>query len=387
MKRRRQQDANPTKVGEVARVASYYARPSSYSSGGVNRSRQEWMAGIAASGFEVLIVNARDGYIAELIKHNRMSFTTLPHFGSGRSTMIPCQIGRVLGGVGLVYLHEGWTPSNWIVAAWCVKNRIPYVVLPHGVYEPGVVATLRKLPWRPRIERWVLEHAAAVHLFFESEKLDIGRLAPRAKSVVARTGFDIPKRRWEVSGSAGYLAWLGRYDIEHKGIDTLLRALALTPASARPKIRMHGPDYNGGLHETIQMVDALGLSDFVAVGPELDSDQAGEFLLSADAFVHVPRWEAFGRTIAESLSLGVPTILGDGARIAPLLEEERAAVVVDSRSPESLAAVFGSRGWIGYGRRGRIWAERNLAWRASVDSLVAQLRIEPQRRSKKADDE
>ena len=59
----------------------------------------------------------------------------------------------------------------------------------------------------------VIEGAAAVHVFFESEISDIQTLAPGARFFVLPTGFDVPDARWR--GGGGYLGWIGRIDPTH----------------------------------------------------------------------------------------------------------------------------------------------------------------------------
>ena len=89
------------------------------------------------------------------------------HWGDSRATFVPRGLRAQLHDLDLLYLHEGWTLSNLAAARACRAEGLPYVVMPHGVYEPGITSTLKPpLGPRTRAERWVLERAeevAAVH--------------------------------------------------------------------------------------------------------------------------------------------------------------------------------------------------------------------------------
>src|SRR4029079_10239769 len=97
----------------------------------------------------------------------------------------PVRPGAVRG------LHGGWVPGNVIAAESASRAGIPYLVVPHGVYEPAWRRYLRQPPAvRELLERRGLSHAAAVPLFFHSEAPSIMALAPAAKIVVSPTGVD-----------------------------------------------------------------------------------------------------------------------------------------------------------------------------------------------------
>lgn len=363
--------ANPT------RIVSYYARQASAKHGGVNMSRQRWMAELAKAGFNVDIVTAKGGYSDQLAHGPRLQHVQLPHYGRGRMSYLPRSFGSLISPGDLLYLHEGWTPSN-IAAAWhCKRHGIPYIVLPHGVYEPRIVETLKSAPGRHQLERWVLENARAVHLFFHEEAEDLRKLAPGARPVVAMTGMDIPRQQWQPSDEQSYIAWLGRYDVLHKGIDTLFEALAMIPELQRPRIEMRGPDYFGGKEETSSLARRYDIQDSVTVGPDLPSEEVLPFLLGSRAFVHVPRWEAYGRTIVESLALGVPVLLGDGARIAGTLNLAGAAKVVSSHDPASIAEGLAGQIPPELGSRGREWAVTHASWDSAISQLTDQLNMQP----------
>lgn len=354
------------------RILSYYARPESFSTGGVNTSRQQWMKALAQQGYNVEILSALGGFDEELVQDERITFRSIAHFGRGRMTMVPLGLGRLLKRGDLVYLHEGWTLSN-LVAAWtCRARRVDYIVMPHGVYSPSIVSALRLVRIRRTLESKILAHARAVHLFFDSERSELEAVSPSARAVIAVTGLDLPDLRWQPNADEPYVAWIGRYDIEHKGIDLLLEALASLPEGERPSLRMHGPDHRGDQARVEELVRRWDLAKWVTVGRELSRPEVLPFLASSQGLIHVPRWEAFGRTIVEALSLGCPIAVSDSAHISTELLAARAARIVEGANVSSIAEGLQElhKGQVGTGEAGRNWVANTLSWPAVSRNLI-----------------
>lgn len=357
------------------RVVSYYARPRSFSTGGVNTSRQQWMAAIAEQDVDVVVLSAAGGFDRVLVDAPRLRFEAIEHWGRGRMTMVPRGLGRHVRRGDLVYLHEGWTVSNIVASLVCRLRSIDYVVFPHGVYSPGITEHLRLLKVRAFIEDKVLRRALAVHLFFDSEIAEAAAVSASASTVVSMTGLDLPDVKWEGGQTDRYIAWVGRYDIHHKGIDTLVDSISRMAPDDRPRIRMHGPDHLGDKARVQQLIGERQLGDWIDVGGELNPAQVREFLLGSVGFIHVPRWEAFGRTIVEALSVGCPVVLASAAHISTQLEAHSAAAIIDGESPSEIAEALSGlwHGHIKTGPAGREWVANELSWDARSRDLLGQL--------------
>jgi glycosyltransferase involved in cell wall biosynthesis len=316
----------------LRRIVHYY--PGAMGNSGVTFALWSWARAQAAAGAEVCVLHApaetAAGEVAFVSKDRcaGLSEQTVPHRGRHRLTHRPVGLDRFLGADDLLVLHEGWVPSNLIAAAAARRAGVPYVVMPHGVYESAWTGYLNGPRWlRNRLERRMLEGAAAVHVFFESEIADIAALAPQARFMVVPTGFEVPGERW--TGGGGYLGWVGRVDPVHKGLDTLVGAIAELAPGDRPTLRICGYDYKGGIARLQQLITERQLERWVRLEGPIGGADKTRFLQQADAYVHPSRWECHSIALLENLALGVPCLVSKTIHIAPTLERSGAAILAE----------------------------------------------------------
>lgn len=357
----------------IKRISSYYARPASYSTGGVNRSRQEWMAGFGRAGLDVTLLNASNGYTTQILDDVTLRFLNVPHAGRSRRAMVPIGLARAVAGADVVYLHEGWTASNLSAGRVLSAKRIPYVVMPHGVYERDIVSLLKRFPGRMSLERRLLEGAAAVHVFFESEIDHVLAIAPKAKVIVAPTAVSAHDYSWE--DQAAYLSWVGRFDIHHKGLDLLVEAMKIVSEESRPLIRMVGPDHHGDKDRLRHMVEASKLENWISIEEPRTGQELESFVANSRAFIHVPRWECLGRTVVDALTIGAPVLLTETAHIArPLHDRDLATVtVLDPHAIATALQEVWARPRNDHSLGGRRWAVAYFDQVRSVRSALTQI--------------
>jgi glycosyltransferase involved in cell wall biosynthesis len=311
---------------------------------GVTYALWTWARAQATAGSEVRVLHAPSGEptsdVPFVSKAACPGLTTqcVPHRGRHRMTLRPVRLERYLGSRDLLVLHAGWVPSNLLAAAAARRARVPYLVMPHGVYERQWTAYLHGPRWiRNLCERQFLERAAAVHVFFNSEIADVRTVAPAAAFITVPTGLDLPADHW--TGGGGYVAWMGRIDPVHKGLDTLVRAIARLAPEERPELRIRGYDYKGGIQRLTRLIAERALGRWIRLEPAIAGAEKTRFLTEADGYVHPSRWECHSIALLENLALGVPCIVSNTIHIARALEQSSAAVLTEPREPE-LARAF-----------------------------------------------
>lgn len=318
-------------------VTHYYPRAFA-GNGGVTHAVWLWTAAMQSADIPVRVLyDGRQPRSADAPIRSGVRSTAVAHAGRGRSVH-PRDLAAPLGSCSILVLHSGYVLANLVAARAARRHDVPYVVVPHGAYDPHLRGHRRgiKLPWETA-ERRMLENAAAVHVFFEHEREHVLDLAPRARVLVAATGYEPVPGRWRFDPAEDYVAWLGRFDVRHKGIDRLLDAIALIPPQRRPCLRMHGRDSQQSRHDVQRLVDDRQLGDHVIVGPPVGGNAKTKFLLGARAYVHSSRWECHSVALVENLAHGVPALVTSDIGIAATLRRSDAALVVDG-SAAGLAA-------------------------------------------------
>lgn len=351
------------------RFVHYYPR-AMVGDGGPTIALWLWAGALSARGHAVTIIHAGGSSTSPLAKPD-VATTRIAHRGRDRM-LRPAGLERHLRSGDVLVLHSAYTVSNLVAAAAANRAGVPYIVVPHGAYDRRSRERRRRLKaiWGI-MEGRMLERALAVHIFFESEADGVAEIASSTRFVVAPTGATLPASLWE--GGGGYLAWLGRYDVQNKGIDLLLGALAVMDPFDRPKLILHGRDDTHTALDVKRMADALNLGDDVeAQGPVVGPAKV-EFLRRANGYVHPARWESHSTALVENLALGVPSLVSSGAHIAPSLERAKASIVVKPRE-ESIAQGLLQLRRIGkeLGPRGREFARQELNWGPIVSSFVTQ---------------
>ncbi|MGH3519513.1 MAG: glycosyltransferase [Haloechinothrix sp.] len=352
------------------RFAQYYPGAAGPHSG-VVAGIAAWTNALLAAGQDVVVLHP--GEPPDDSRYGDAQLRPVRHAGRGRAALVPVGLASALHDVDILVLHEAWFTANLVAARAARRAGVPYVVVPHGVFQPTWVSYLRQpRALRRSLEASVLRGAAAVHAFFPAEAEHARLIEPSVRSVIAPMGFDVPAQRWRPGGD--YLAWYGRYAVRNKGIDVLLESLAAVPAARRPRLRMHGLDYEGGFARTRALVAELGISDWVEVSGPIWGEQKLELVLGSAGFVHPSRWDCIPIAVAENLALGVPCLVSDQINPAADLATAGAALVtsLDRCALSTALAEFPGRGQE-FSARGRAFVTEQLAWSAIVPSYLNQI--------------
>lgn len=316
-------------------VVRYYPRAQA-GDGGMTGAVRRWSPAMVREGARVTI--AYDGR-GEPEVRDGVHWVPVAHAGSGPSR-VPIALEPALRDADLLVMHSGWTAHNAVAGAVARRRGVPYVLEPRGAYDPHIVARKRELKraWWAAIERRLVMGAAAVHVFFDEERAHLDALGYIGPFIVASNGASAPGgARWD-GGSSGAVLWLGRFDPQHKGLDVLLRAVALLPPGERPELRLHGPDWRGRKDRVRRMVATLGLEPWVRVGDPTYGDDKVALLRAARAFVYPSRWDACPNSVLEAVAMGIPTLGGDFP-LARVLAAHGGAVQADV-TPRALAGAL-----------------------------------------------
>ena len=250
---------------------------------------------------------------------------------------VPIGLDEAIADLDVLVLHSAWVSFNAIAGARARTRGLPYVLAHRGAYEPRIRnrRRLAKQAWWNLFEKRLVDGASAIHVFFESQAGQIRELGYEGPLLVAPNGVRVPEDLTWDGGSSGALVYVGRFDMEHKGLDNLLGGLELMSPEERPDVVLCGPDWRGGKAKTREAISRRGLDPWVSIRPPIHGRAKYELMASARAFVYPSSFEAFGNSAAEAASLGVPVLTGNYP-LGRYLAENRAGIAV-APSPTDMA--------------------------------------------------
>jgi glycosyltransferase involved in cell wall biosynthesis len=357
------------------KIVHYYPR-AVVGDGGCTAAVRGWASGLADVGASVALVYEGNGTAPG--RTDGIEWRPLPHTHLP-GAKIPRDLGSLLGEADLLILHSGWVAHNVVAARAAIRSGIPYVITPHGAYDPNVFGRRRllKAGWWLAAERRLLMRSAAVHVFFEAERAHLDRLGYRGRVLLAPNGVSLPTPPTATDAQRrDHVLWMGRFDVETKGLDLLLRAHALIPESDRPELRLVGPDWRGGKQRTGRLIDELGLQKWVVIRPAAYGREKWSVLQECGVFVYPSRWDASSMMVLEAAGVGCPVVASSAVFVARELAHDDAALIVDPR-PEDIAAGM-LAGLTAEGRRAGATAARvvgtKFTWPSVASALQEQFR-------------
>jgi glycosyltransferase involved in cell wall biosynthesis len=354
------------------RLVHYYPR-ALVGNGGATRAMWQWAAATHAAGCDVAVIYDADQPGDSALRDQTIPLIAVLHAGRGR-LRVPTTLSAALNKDDIVILHSTYLPCN-IVAAWSARrHHVPYIVMPQGGYDARSRARrrYRKWLWTP-LERAYLDRALGVHLSFEAERADAAEIGKNARWIIAPTGAGAAPTSWD-GGTGGYLAWFGRFDIRHKGIDVLIQAVGRLPEGNARVLRVHGRPSENDAAQIEQLAVSERIADRVSIGGPVVGNEKADFLRRAVAYVHPSRWESHSHALVEALSSGLPSVVSARCSVAAQLRAADAAIVVEPTADalaEGITALL--RSTQHYSAQAKRFVQTTLAWPTVMTSYLDQI--------------
>jgi glycosyltransferase involved in cell wall biosynthesis len=244
----------------------------------------------------------------------------------------------------VMVVHGMFGSSSGRISRACRRGGIARIADPHDPYSPELFGTnrLAKRVFFRLFERPFLNGVDAVQVHAPSHTAHLGRLGIRAPAFVMPWGLPTGLTRQrpgsvpppdEQAGRAGTdltVLYLGRWDVHHKGLDLLLRALADDAFLRRHVgLRIAGRSTAGQRAELKRLVTSLDLDDHVRFQDYLSDPW--EAVRSADLLVLPSRFDGFGLVVIEALALGTPVLVSTAAGASEFVGRQHGAIVAAPR--------------------------------------------------------
>ena len=267
----------------------------------------------------VMWINATNAslphYIETGVYHNLSEFRSL----SLESFPAPFNKPDVVAFEGFYYV-----PSSKFAKELRGKG-IPYVITPRGSL------TRQARHNASRIKKDIahllffdpfLKGARAIQYLTKQEQTD--SKSPCKDSYVLPNGFSTPQRvKTSFSQDRIKGIFIGRIDLYHKGLDTLVEAVSSCLQMMKDKqftIGVYGPK-NEDAKKMEQLIAARQLVNIISLKGEIAGEAKENAILDSDVFILPSRFEGHPMGLVEALAYGLPCVVSTGTNMREEIED------------------------------------------------------------------
>lgn len=242
----------------------------------------------------------------------------------------------------IVIIHSIYFLQYGFIASYLHKNNILYLVEPHGSFgkQAQNKGKLKKKIANYTVLKKFIKNAYGYIFLNEQEKKD--SIYQTKKDLIIPNGItlsnNMPIKQRKMDGESDrlFLYFLGRFDINHKGIDILFDAIDILDTMGEDIcIDFYGSgskDEKEYMKLRMSRIKNLEVHD---MGPVYGQNK--EIILSRyDAMILTSRYEGFPMTILEALSYGNPCIVTPGTNVTNLIRDNNIGEVTDN-NPKNIA--------------------------------------------------
>jgi len=293
--------------------------------GGPARSVPNLAMALAETGINVIILAPDFGtsLSSPLVpEHDLITYVPIPvRFRVGMKTLyipglIPkleelCENRENL----LIHDHGLWLPQNIMVSKFAARNRIPLVISPRGMLEPGALSfsSFRKrIAWLLYQKRNI-SRADAIHSTSKLENENLLDLGLTGQIRVIPNGTVLPPKRDRYpkpTKGALRILFISRIHPK-KGLIRLVKTLSNFQSSQWEFI-IAGYDEIGHLREVQDFASQVGVGENIRYFGPVDDQDKWDLYHDANLFVLPSISENFGIVVAEALAAGLPVITTTG---------------------------------------------------------------------------
>lgn len=228
----------------------------------------------------------------------------------------------------LVVFHTIYYPIYLRLYKKLIKKNIPYVIVPHSSLTKNAQkkSRVKKIIGNILFFNLFIKKARAIQYLCDGELEK--SVAKNKNSIIAGNGIEIAsvKKEYKTSKENQFrIIYVGRYSIEHKGLDILIKAVKSIKdemISKNIRLVLYGSDYRGDMQRLKKMITNYKLESIVEFNGPIYGEEKVEQLLSSDIFIQTSRLEGQPLGVMEAISLGLPCILTPGTNLGSLMTEE-----------------------------------------------------------------
>lgn len=209
----------------------------------------------------------------------------------------------------ILHLHGTYTYTQYVSSEIAIKNKIPYILSPHGMLEPRILAknSLKKKIYLKLILNKIIKKAQFLHCITPIEKESLYKLTKHKNIIEIPNLIDFNTIPTDLiyEPEEDYFLFIGRPD-KIKGLELLINAFAKLDNKV-VKLKIVGPetDYTLALKNLVNTLDLKNKVEFL--GPIFNNEKYN--LIANARAVVVPSYsEVIGMVNLEASACKTPVI-------------------------------------------------------------------------------
>ena len=240
----------------------------------------------------------------------------------------------------VIIFHGIYIPIYLTIMAFCNNSKIG--LMPHGSFHALVLEKNKsfKKMYLTIACKLMAHRKVALIALTETEKQDSHKatrtrlpilifgpviLRPENENAISQTRLiDVPR-----------ILYIGRYDIQTKGLDTLIE-IAKLMKNDKIIFQLRGPSKSSGYRWLKKEITKFGLEKTVDLGDVVFGDEKTDLIRRASLFMLLSRNEGMPLSVIEALSYGCPAVVTEATNV-PKYSVRPSPVVFVERAPEDIA--------------------------------------------------
>lgn len=237
----------------------------------------------------------------------------------------------------IVIFHEVYKPKYIKIYKFCLKNNIPYIIIPHGCLTERAQNNkkIKKIIGNLLLFNSFLKNAKFIQYLSENE-YNMSKFKKNMFFILGNGVENIPNNNKYIESKKNInefnMIYIGRYDYLIKGLDQLILACSLIKeemVKKKIKINLYGDGEESSKIKILKNINNNDLKDLISFNGPIYGKEKKEQLIKNDVFIQVSRTEGQPLGVMEAMTLGMPLLISKSTGFGEIVKKNNCGIVTE----------------------------------------------------------